>query len=262
MNNAIDPASWRDALREPGYPSHLLQICDSDEMVVAGAGYFAAEGLRQGQAVLLTGTRPHLEGIRGVLRTLGADPDAAERNAQLFVGDAMEAVNAVMVDGLPDRDRFEAVASEAIGKAKADPRYRGVRWWGEMSNVFHQLGKEKAVAIDEEAGDYVCRKHNVALLCSFQLDRFDPASYEGAMQTLCDHHDHVMPGRDSPRERNAVYQAIAEVVGPIEGRNLQSLHAWRSPCQMPQWQSMLLWVRDTMPERLPAVLKAARGYAG
>jgi hypothetical protein len=263
MKNVLDPSNWRDALREPAYPSHLLQIVDSDEILAAGAGFFATEGLRQGQAVILTGTKPHLEAIRGVIRNLGIDPDAAERNEQLFVGDAMEAVQAVMVNDLPDRARFEAIASGAIEKARRDPRYRGVRWWGEMSNVFHQLGKKDAVAVDEQIGDDVCRRHNVALLCSFQIDRLDPKSYEGAMQTLCCHHEHLMPANDDSRERTAVNRAITEVIGSIEGRTLESLIQWKAPmCHLPQWQVLLFWVRDTMPERFPAVLKAARAYAG
>jgi hypothetical protein len=262
MQNVLDPSNWRDALREPAYPSHLLQICDSDDMVAAGAGYFVAEGLRQGQAVILTGTQTHLAGIRGVLKTLGIDAEQAERNEQLFVGDAHEAVKAVMVNDLPDRDRFEAIASDAIKKARSDPRYRGVRWWGEMSNVFHQLGKKAAVAMDEKIGDDICRKHNVALLCSFQIDRLDPASYEGAMQTLCCHHEHVMSANDDARERTAVNRAIRDVIGAIEGRRLHSLQEWKPPqCHLPDWQVLLFWVRDTMPERFPAVLKAARAYA-
>lgn len=261
MNPLLDPSNWRDALREPAYPSHLLQVCDSDEMVAAGAGYFAAEGLRQGQAVILTGTQAHLEGIRDVLRVLGIDSAQAERNGQLFVGDALEAVHAVMVNDLPDRQRFEAIASEAIIKARSDPRYRGVRWWGEMSNVFNQLGKKDAVAIDEQIGDDVCRKHNVALLCSFQIDSFSPASYEGALQTLCRHHEHVMPAVDDARQRSAVNQAIVDVIGDIEGRRLQSLLTWKPPaCHLPTWQALLFWVRDTMPDQLPAVLAAARKY--
>jgi hypothetical protein len=262
MKNALDASNWRDALREPAYPSHLLQICDSDEMVAAGAGYFAAEGLRQGQAVILTGTQVHLEGIRTVLRRLGIDPDQAERNAQLFVGDAHEAVKHVMVNDLPDRERFEAIAAEAIQKARSDPRYRGVRWWGEMSNVFHQLGKKAAVAVDEQIGDDVARKHNVALLCSFQLDALDASSYHGAMQTLCCHHEHVMPAGDDSRQRNAVNQAVSEVIGQIEGRTLDAFTAWKAPqCHLPHWQSLLFWVRDTMPDQFPLVLNAARAYA-
>ena len=262
MEHVLDPSDWRTALREPAYPSHLLQICESDDMVAAGAGYFAAEGLRQGQAVILTGTRPHLEGIRGVLRALGMDADAAERNGQLFVGDAYQAVQAVMVNDLPDRERFEAIASDAILKARSDPRFRGVRWWGEMSNVFNQLGKREAVAIDEQIGDDVCRKHNVALLCSFQIDRFSPASYQGALQTLCQHHEHIMPATDDSRERSAVNRAIRDVIGAIDGRKMCSLQSWKAPqCHLPDWQALLFWVRDTMPEHLPAVLKAARAYA-
>lgn len=261
MEPVLGLLSWHDALRAPAHPSHQVQVCEDDDILAAGAGYFAAEGLRRGQVVVLTGTQIHLAGIRRVLGSLGVDADAAERGGQLMVGDALEAVRAVMVDDVPDRARFEAIAGEVLGKASADPRYSGVRWWGEMSNVFHQLGKKKAVAIDEQIGDDICRKHNVALLCSFQCDRFDARNYEGALQTLCRHHDHMIPAQDYARQRDAVNRAICEIIGDIEGRKLESLLSWTAPaCDLPSWQALLFWVRDTMPERFGPVLAAARAY--
>src|SRR5690349_13226922 len=170
-------ASWRGTLTEPPRPTHMVQLCDGDDMLAAGAAYFLAQGIERDEAIVLTGTQPHLRLVRQALRGYGIDADALERHGQLFAGDALEAARAVMVDGRLDPGRFDAIASEVLNKAKSDPRYRGIRWWGEMSNVFNQLGMKEAVLADEDIGDAVARKHGVSLLCSFQCDRFDPASY-------------------------------------------------------------------------------------
>jgi len=262
MQNVLDPSNWRDALREPAYPSHLLQIVDSDEILAAGAGFFAAEGLRQGQAVILTGTKPHLAGIRGVIRTLGIDPDAAERNQQLFVGDAMEAVQAVMVNNLPDRARFEAIASGAIELARRDPRYRGVRWWGEMTTTLIERGERDAGLAAERLADALAKTCNATVFCSYPCDRYDARGYGEELVELCCIHSHVIPAEDYVRHRLAVNRAIAEVVGELKGSVLQSLASWRGlSCSLPSSQALLFWLRDAMPERFEAVLERARRHA-
>lgn len=82
------------------------------------------------------------------------------------------------------------------------------------------------------------------------------------MQTLCTHHEHVMPARDDSRERSAVNKAITEVLGALDGQSLDSFKAWKAPqCHLPDWQALLVWVRDTMPEQFPTVLRNARAYA-
>ena len=238
----------------------MVQLCDSDEMLAAGAAYFLAQGIERGEAIVLTGTPPHLKQVRRALRAYDVDADALERRGQLFAGDALEAAHAVMVDGRLDPKRFDAIASEVLTKARSDARYSGVRWWGEMSNVFNQLGLREAMIADEDIGDAVARKHGVSLLCSFQCDRFDAASYDG-LHEVCRRHSHVIPGVDYDLSRAAVNRAIADVIGDIEGPKLRSLLAWQAPaCALPSWQALLFWVRDAMPERFAAVLSAAKSH--
>lgn len=254
-------SSWQDVLRSPARPAHIVQICDSDEVLVDGAAYFAAEGLEGGEAVILTGTQEHMHGIRRALRSRGVSAEACERRGQLVFTDAEEAVRHVLEGGEPDRARFEALAASVMEPLVADRRWAGLRWWGEMSNVFHKLGLRTAVLRDEEIGDGICRKYGLRLMCSFQCDRFDPASYDGCLQDVCSRHSHVIPADDYALHRVAVNRAVSDVIGKIEGPALQSLLSWKAlQCELPSSQAVLFWLRDTMPEYLPAVLARARAY--
>jgi hypothetical protein len=240
-------SSWQDVLRSPQRPTHIVQLCESDAVLVDGAAYFAAEGLDRGEAVILTGTQDHLRGIRRLLRSRGIHAEACERSGQLVLIDANDAAGVATVDEL---DRL-----------RADMRWAGIRWWSETSNLSNKLGLPEAVRRDEEAGDELCRRYGLTLLCSFQCDRFDPGNYEGRLQDVCTRHTHVIPADDYALHRVAVNRAVADVLGKIEGLALQSLLSWKAlRCELPSSQAVLFWLRDTMPEYLPAVLARVRAY--
>jgi hypothetical protein len=257
-------ASWQSLLATPDRPAHMVQLCESDEALAHGAAYFVAAGIERGEAIVLTGTQPHLAGIRRALAASGIDAEAAERNGQITAGDAHQAVEAVTVDGLPDRARFEAVAGEVLARVSADTRFPGVRWWGEMSNVYHALGNRRGMLLDEEIGDAIARAHGVSLLCTFQCDRLDPASYDGLLQEVCRRHSHVIHADDYPRHRVAVNRAIAEVIGNFGSAELQSLFAWKgmAACDLPSSQAVLFWLRETMPGHFREVLEKTRQHLG
>lgn len=254
-------ASWQELLAAPAAAPHVVQICDSDAFLVSGVAFFAAEGLRRGEAVVLTGTQAHLRGVREALAGAGADPDAALRRGQLSLSDVQQSVAAVLADGRLDAGRFDALAGEALAKARADARFNGVRWWGEMSNLMHEHGNAEDALRAEELAERITRQHGVRLFCSYLLDRFDPAGYDGMLREVCCRHSHVIPAEDYVRHRLAVNRAIAEIIGDIRGPLLQSLLSWKGlGCDLPSSQALLFWVRETLPERFADVLSRAKAH--
>jgi len=254
-------ASWQELLASPAAAPHVAQICDSDAFLVSGVAFFAAEGLRRSEAVVLTGTQAHLRGVREALAGAGADPDAALRRGQLVLSDVQQSVAAVLADGRLDAARFEAVAGEALAKARADARFNGVRWWGEMSNLMHEHGNTEDALRAEELGERITRQHGARLFCSYLLDRFDPAGYDGMLREVCCRHSHVIPAEDYVRHRLAVNRAIAEIIGDIRGPLLQSLLSWKGlGCDLPSSQALLFWVREALPERFADVLSRAKAH--
>jgi hypothetical protein len=254
-------ASWQELLAAPPPASHVVQICDSSDFLVAGVTLFATEGLRAGQAVLLFGTQAHLLAVHRALAAAGADPDAALRAGQLSVSDAHEAVAAVMVDGRLDPARVDAVAGGTLRKLKADARFTGVRWWGEVSNLMHAQGDTQAALAAEALADALTKRLGARLLCSYCLDKFDADAYDGVLKDVCAQHSHAIPTADYVRHRLAVNRAVAEVIGDIKGPLLQSLLSWKGlGCDLPSSQALLFWLREAMPEKFRDVLSRAKAY--
>ena len=253
-------ASWQELLAASPPQSHFVQIFDSDAFLASAVSRFAAEGLRSGDAVILTGTPEHLRGIGRSLCALGIDQDAVVRGGQLVLTDVHDGVSSFMRDGVADRALFDAGAGDQLATARADNRFSGVRWWGEISNVLNQSGNPEAALAAEDMGDAVSKRQGVAILCSYQCDRFQPDVY-GFLSQLCSKHSHVIPAEDYVRHRQIVNRAITDVIGEIKGALLQSLISWRGmSCDLPSSQAVLFWVRDTIPHKFEAILERARLY--
>ena len=254
-------ASWQELLSAPAPASHIVQLYDSDDFLACGVAHFAAEGLQRDEAVLLTGTQAHLQGIRRELASRGVDAPAAMRQGRLMLTDAEEGVAATLCDGMPDPDRFRAATIDTLARCGADARFSGARWWGEMTSVLHQQGNARAALRTEELGDAAARKHGFSLFCSFLCDRFDPQGYEGILREVCGRHSHVIPAQNYVMHRLAVNHAIREVLGEIRGPLLQSLLSWKGlACDQPSSQAALFWVQEAMPERFAEVLSLAKAY--
>lgn len=253
--------SWRELLACPARASHILQLYDGDEFLAAAVAHFAAEGLKRGEAVLLTPSHEHAVGIRRALNELDVDAGLAVRNGQLMVGDVEEALRAVMVDGALHPERFNATAAAKLEHALGDPRFGGVRWWGEMTTTLCRRGERAPGLEAERLADLAAKKHGATVFCSYLCDRFDAGGYDATLTELCSIHSHVIPADDYAGHRLAVNRAIAEVVGEVKGALLHSLVSWKGPgCHLPSSQALLFWLRETMPDQFDAVLERARHY--
>ncbi|HEY7239831.1 MAG TPA: MEDS domain-containing protein [Burkholderiales bacterium] len=255
-------ASWQELLAAPAPGSHILQIYDNDDFVASGVAHFAAEGLKSGDAVLLTGTEARLRAVRRELLAKDVDYDAAVGRGQLSPLDVRRTVGALLEDGMPSPARYEVLADAAVEKARAGGRFTGLRWWGETQDLLHRQGNTAAALALEDFGAAAALKHGAAILCSFLCDRFDPHGYDGILKDICCKHSHVIPAEDYVRYRLAVNRAIAEILGEIKGPLLQSLLSWKGlACDLPSSQAMLFWVRETMPDQFHSVLARVKAYA-
>jgi len=254
-------ASWKELLSSPPRGAHVVQIYDRNEFLAAGVAHFAAEGLLRGDAVLLFGTPEHLKGIRGELAGKGVDVDAATRNGQVSLNDVHTALSQVAPNGSVDPVLYDAVAGPMLERACSDPRFSGVRWWGEISSTLYHRGDRHGSLRAEACADALNLKHGAMLLCSSFCDRFDAAGYDGIFVDMCHTHTHVIPTDDYVVHRLAVNRAIADVIGEMRGALLQSLWTWKGPrCVLPSSQALLFWLRDTMPDQFHSVLARARMY--
>lgn len=111
---------------------HLVQFFDAEPEVWANSvGPYFAEGLKQGDALLVIATPAHRAAIAG---QLGRDPELAESSGRLVFRDARGTLDRFMVNGEPDWEEFRrAVEGEMerllpIGLVRAYDDMVGILW--------------------------------------------------------------------------------------------------------------------------------------
>lgn len=261
MVPAIMSADWKQLLADPGPDGHIVQLYDDSDFYGEAISHFAAEGLVRGESIILVATDENWRNISGRLKSKGFDVAELFGAGQLTVLDANETLPKFMRNGSPDGDIFKPLARETIRKAKRGGRFPAVRWWGEMVNVLYVDGNERGSNRLEQFFDEVSHQETIPIFCSFLMDKYDLKIYDEAFAHVCHTHCNVIPTQDYTSHREAVNLAVAEVLGPIEGKLLRSLVNWcNEATSMPSSQAMLLWIKDDMPSTFREVLSLARKY--
>jgi DcmR-like sensory protein len=251
--------SWRELLAEPGDDGHIVQLYQDDNFYSEAISHFAAEGIVRGESIILVATRPHWENISRRMESKGFETAELFHRGQLTLLDADATLPKFMAGNDPDGNIFKPLARQTIAKARAGGKYPRVRWWGEMVNVLYVNGNPRGSNRLEQLFDQVAHEESIAIFCSFLMDKFDPKIYEEAFGNVCKTHSHVIPADDYVQHRLIVNRAIAEVIGDLRPAQLQSLKSWQGATSlMPSSQSLLLWIREKMPEYFGQVLTKAR----
>lgn len=254
--------SWKELLASPGPNGHIVQLYQDAEFHGEAIGHFAAEGLIGGESIVIVATAPNWAHLSVRLLSKGFDPDELIRRGQLVLLDAEATLATFMFGAMPDARRFKAVAEATIERARADGKFRRVRWWGEMVNLLYIDGNQSgSTRLDELFDDLRCEQ-SISILHSFLMDKYDPGIYDRAFGDVCRTHAQVIPVEDYAMHRQIVDRAVREVIGPIEGPLLKSLASWAQgrPSGMPSSQSVLLWIKDAVPTKFDEVLACARRH--
>jgi hypothetical protein len=253
---------WKKLLSDPGPDGHIVQLYNDDDFYCEAISHFAAEGLVRGESIILVATGPNWVNISARMEGKGFSTSELFDRGQLTLLDANDTLPKFMKSGMPDGSVFKPLAAETIKKARCGGKFDRVRWWGEMVNVLYVEGNGKASHQLEQFFDETAHEQTVAIFCSFFMDQYDPAIYDHAFGNVCHTHSHVIPTRNYDVHRNAVNEAITDVIGPIQGKLLRSLvnYSAKDTSGMPPSQAVLLWVRETMPDSFASVLHKAKLY--
>lgn len=259
MKKTVQPS--RELLADLAQDDHIVQLYQDPEFFGEAISLFACSGLKKSEGVIIVATKSNWEIIRPRLEENGFNIHQLKEQGQLTLLDADETLPRFMINGMPDADAFNMIASGVIERARAGGRYPKVRWWGEMVNVLWVQGNTAASVRLEELFHQLAQSHTIAIFCSFLMDTFDKNIYGGPFQGVCRTHSHLVPIEDYERLETAVEQAIAEVLGPQSGilQVLTDADHTALP-DMPRAQAVLLWLREHLPVTADKVILRARHY--
>jgi MEDS: MEthanogen/methylotroph, DcmR Sensory domain len=184
-------APWKDLLVEPLARDHVVQLYRDERHMIEAVALFTAIALGKGEAVVLVGTPPHIQGVARRLEANGFSVEDVKDWGQLTVKDASETLSSFMVNDMPDAVLFKTMIGSVLQKAAAASRNGRVRVYGEMVNLLWRQNLPAASRLETLWND-VIQSHSISLFCAYHVDghngdrRHFPSDLRAA-------HSHLIP---------------------------------------------------------------------
>jgi signal transduction histidine kinase len=186
---------------------HHVQFYEDAGVLADHVAAHLDDGLRAGGAGLAIARASTLELIEARLRERGHDVAELRARGQLVLLDAIEMLDDLLVDAMPDRNQFREHVARAAEQLAAAFGGAGVHAYGEMVDVLWARGGRRAVLALEALWSELLATAPISLVCGYRLGAFehDPAGLE----LVCD--QHVSIGLDEPGLEPATSRALAHL---------------------------------------------------
>lgn len=164
---------------------HCVQIYENDDIFFTALEAYVSAGLRQGEAVILIATAPHLKLLEERLARDDFDIPAAVARDQYIALDAEAAIKTFMESDWPDEERFNAFVSALLQRVR--PRYPRVRAFGEMVALMWAKGQVRATIQLEHLWARLCNSEQFSLFCAYPRSGFVQNAQESMMDVHLAH---------------------------------------------------------------------------
>jgi anti-sigma regulatory factor (Ser/Thr protein kinase) len=170
--------------------THAVSFYDEDTELTDGIGRFVADGLADGESVVVIATPQHRQAIDELLAEQGIDPARVRADGCYAALDASQTLDVFMADDGPDADRFHAFMGGVLDHARATGV--GVRAFGEMVALLWERGDVAAAITLESLWNDLAEQHQFSLRCAYPTFALDPADL-GDVGRVCAMHSAVLP---------------------------------------------------------------------
>ncbi len=187
---------WRELLEtaEPG--QHVVQLYDEDDQLLTrNVSRYLAAGMKRGDGLLVLATGEHARAIDRQLREEEPLTAQAVAEGRLLFLDAREMLERLVVDGAPDRHRFERVIGDAVRQVRTSAAGGHVRAFGEMVGLLWADGQHAAALQLEEYWNQLLKRTGISLFCAYGIDMFSGDSDAGGLDSILGAHTHLFAGR-------------------------------------------------------------------
>src|SRR5688572_7627795 len=254
-----DGNSWIELLSRPLGKSHMVQIYRDPATLRNTVSHYLSDGFRNGESAAVIATEDHWNEFRRGLKERGHDLERIEREGRLAVLDARATLDSFMRQGMPEEALFHQTISPVLTTLSSGGT-PNIRAYGEMVSLLWSNRQFDAAVRLEELWNDLAESWNFTLLCAYQGDALAPEFHGRLAHGVFQQHSHMVAADEYDRLSRAVSQAMDEVLGRKESQALRHLIAAnkRRVTVLPGAQATLLWLQSNLPDRVNAVLAAAR----
>jgi uncharacterized protein YoaH (UPF0181 family) len=167
---------------------HFVEIYENDRSLIESIRTFMSIGISEGDAALVIATPAHREELELKLNHT-IDLSAAREQGLYASFDAEETLARLMIDGVPDPDKFDRVATDLIGGAARVGR--NVRVFGEMVALLWGQGNVVGALRLEDLWNRQSERTSFRLFCAYPAQIFGDEDLK-SLSAVCGRHSHVI----------------------------------------------------------------------
>jgi hypothetical protein len=240
------------------HPDHLVQVYSRGVDLAEAAATFFSAGFESDEPAVVIATPAHWSLIAERLARRGWEPAALEARGLLYVRDAELTLAAICDErGGLSVEMFREVVGGLLQAASPAGSHRRVRAFGEMVDLLVHRGDRAGADILESHWNELAARSNLALLCGYKVDLFDPETHSVLLPQVHRSHAGVLPDGESERFAAAVAAALTSVLGEADA---EKVYARASGAHAPASQLALIWLSANMPQAATRVLAVARDH--
>lgn len=176
---------------------HLVQIYESDEVIMNSLEGFVISGIKAGESVIIIATNEHIKGLNRRLVLNGYEIEDLLRNNQYIPLSAEETLEKFMIKGWPNDDKFMATVTTLVEIARGTEK-RKVRAYGEMVALLWAQGNNGATVHLEHLWNKFCESEVFCLFCAYPKSGFSQNVIE-SIHHICSAHTKQIAGDKSSR---------------------------------------------------------------
>ncbi len=170
---------------------HLVELYESEHALADSVHAFLSPGLSTAGSAVIIATPEHRAMFRSALEHGWVPVERLLANGRLMLLDAAETLDAFMIDGLPDPDRFRATIGPVLDVLSAGGRK--VSAYGEMVALLWAEGNVAAAIALEDLWNDLAVHRDFDLLCAYPITTFEHQDCADAFLRMCEQHTGVTP---------------------------------------------------------------------
>ncbi len=180
-----------------GKTGHFVRFYDDSDTLLDEVASFVERALRGRGRGIVIATGAHTDALRRRLDELArAEGRSAPPSRDVTWLDAETTLARLMVDGWPDRARFEYEVGRLVAVACADGA--PVHAFGEMVALLCARGRYDAALHLERLWNELARKLDFSLFCAYPWTLFPSSGVAHVFQQVCAAHDHACADVSAP----------------------------------------------------------------
>jgi PAS domain S-box-containing protein len=178
----------------PSQSDHVAYFYQESDSLLEALSSFIGGALGAGNAALVMATKMHREGLQQRLTARGLDIPKATHEGRYLELDAAELVSKIMVEGMPDSDRFEAIVGGAIvrTKSRAKAARPEIAAFGEMVSLLWTEGKVEAAIRLEQLWNELAKRLTFSLRCAYPVAHFNDVKNSQPLMRVCAEHSAIV----------------------------------------------------------------------